>query len=80
MVLYGSLARGNADAESDVDVLVILDEVVHYGRDLKTNIETLYPLAAELGRRISAKPVSEHEYQRAACPLYRNAHREGIAA
>ncbi len=28
--LFGSYARGEADAESDVDVLILLDEVTHY--------------------------------------------------
>jgi predicted nucleotidyltransferase len=78
IVLYGSVARGEANAESDIDVLVVLDQVSDYGKDLRTNIEVLYPLAKEIGRRISAKPVSEQEYQAAGCPLYRNAHREGI--
>ncbi len=80
VVLYGSIARRDAAAESDVDVLVLLDTVADYGKDLRTNIETLYPLAVELGRRISAKPVPEEEYRKGACPLYRNARREGIAA
>ncbi len=80
VVLYGSMARDDAGTESDVDVLVLLDAVPDYGKDLRMNIETLYPLASELGRRISAKPVPEQEYRRGACPLYRNARREGIAA
>lgn len=80
VILYGSLARGEFNDESDIDVLVILDEVRNYGRCLRTNIETLYPLAEDLGCRISAKPVSEKDYTTGDCPLYRNARREGIAA
>ena len=80
VVLCGSEARGEAREDSDIDVLVLLDDPVDYGRDLETNLRALYPLAVEWGRRISAKPVSASEYETADCPLYRAARREGIAA
>ena len=80
VVLYGSEARGEAGADSDIDVLVLLDDPVEIGRDLERNIEALYPLAVQLGRRISAKPVSAREYQTLDCPLYRSARADGIAA
>jgi len=80
VILYGSEARGEAGPDSDVDVLVLLDDPVDYGRDLQANLDVLYPLAMEIGRRISAKPISAQEYETVDCPLYRQAHREGIAA
>ncbi|HET6428370.1 MAG TPA: nucleotidyltransferase domain-containing protein [Phycisphaerae bacterium] len=80
VVLYGSEARGEAGPDSDVDVLVLLDDPVDYGRDLEANLDALYPLSLDLGRRISAKPVSATEYESVDCPLYRAAHNEGIAA
>jgi len=80
LVLYGSEARGQADEQSDIDLLVLLEDPVDYGRDLETNLEALYPLSLQVGRRISAKPVSATEYDTVDCPLYRNAHREGIVA
>ena len=80
VVLYGSEARGQDRPDSAVDVLVLLDDPVDYGRDLERNLEALYPLALEIGRRISAKPVSALEYETVDCPLYRIARREGIAA
>jgi len=79
VVLYGSEARGESSADSDIDVLVLLDAPVDYGRDLQRNLDALYPLAIELSRRISAKPVPAKEYETADCPLYRSARKEGIA-
>jgi predicted nucleotidyltransferase len=79
-VLYGSEARGEATADSDIDVLVLLAEPIEYGRDLEANIRALYDLSLQLGRRISPIPASAREYETYDCPLYRAAHREGIVA
>ena len=78
IVLYGSEAREDAQSDSDVDVLVLLEGPVDYRKDLKTNLDVLYPLALEIDRRISAKPVDAQEYETIECPLYREAHREGM--
>jgi len=80
VVLYGSEARGQPRPDSDVDVLVLLDEPLDYVRDLEAGLNALYPLSLKLGRRISAKPVSAKAYETLDCPLYRNAHREGVMA
>ena len=78
IVLYGSAARQQSRPDSDLDILVLLSGPVHYGHDLETNLQALYPLALELDRRISAKPVNAQEYDTLDCPLYQQAHREGI--
>ena len=78
IVLYGSEARGTARHDSDIDLLVILGGNIDYGKDLLKNISALYPISRHLGRRISAKPVSEKEYDKVQCPLYRQVHQEGI--
>ena len=80
VVLYGSQALSLQRGDSDIDVLVLLEDPIDYAKDLEANLNALYPLALELNRRISAKPVSAAEYQTADCPLYRTARAEGILA
>ncbi len=80
VVLFGSVARGDATADSDVDVLVLLTGPVRLMRDLSRNVDALYELSQQIGRRISAKPVAIDDYESLDCPLFRRAHEEGIAA
>jgi len=79
VVLYGSEARGDADADSDIDLLILLTGPLKYGDDLRTAIDALYPIVLELGRPIDAIPVDIEVYEAQEFTLYRNAKREGVA-
>lgn len=78
VVLYGSEVRGEADPDSDIDLLVLLTGPVNEGEDSWTCIHALYPLVLELERPIHAKPTDISVYEAQEYPLYCNAKREGI--
>ncbi len=78
VVLFGFAARGDAQTESDLDMLVLLAEPLDYFSELRTLSEILYPVQLESDRLISAKPASARAFERGELQLYRNAKREGV--
>ncbi len=78
LILYGSVVREEADEESDIDLLVLLDEPYDHFRELQKIIDLLYPVQLESDLLLSAKPAPEHEFIAGRLQLYRNAKREGI--
>ena len=79
VILYGSEARGTADPDSDIDLLVLLEGTVDDSSDSWRCIQALYPLVLECGRPIHSEVVPIEEYEAAEFPLYRNAKRQGVA-
>ena len=78
LILYGSVARNQADPMSDIDLLVLLNQPFDYFSELRQVIEVLYPIQLESEQLISAKPVPPDEFEGGTIQLYRNAKREGI--
>ena len=79
VILYGSMARGQASPASDIDLLVLLSPPFDYFAELRRIVDLLYPIQLESERLISAKPALASDYEVGAISLYRNARREGVA-
>ncbi|MEZ4594203.1 MAG: nucleotidyltransferase domain-containing protein [Chloroflexota bacterium] len=79
VILYGSVARKENNGQSDIDLLVLLNQPFDYFAELSQIIELLYPIQLQSTYLISARPVLAQEYETGTIQLYRNAKREGFA-
>ena len=77
VVLFGSHARGDAHAESDIDVAVILDKVDSPWDELRHMDDILWRHTEGSGLTVSATPVSKSTWEAASRPLVRTARAEG---
>ncbi len=79
LVLFGSQARGDADPESDIDVLVVLAGPVDTAEEWKRTGDMLYDLmCAHECILISCIFMDEERFTTRNGPLLRNIRREGV--
>jgi predicted nucleotidyltransferase len=80
MVLFGSWARGDAEEDSDIDVLVVLDEVESAFGEIDRMEQVVYPLSLQKDVVIAPIPISDRDWRERRTPLLLNVRREGLAA
>lgn len=78
VVLYGSRARGDADDDSDIDVLVVLEDVTAYWEEFSRIGAIAGRVSLEHDVVLSAIPVTAEEYRAGQTPLLLNSRREGV--
>lgn len=78
--LYGSYARGEEDTESDVDVLVILDQFNHYGAEVDRTGHLVSELSLKYGVSVSRVFVSQRDWSDGETSFLANAREEAIPA
>ena len=79
ILLFGSWARGDAHPESDIDLLVVLDQVDSPWDELLMMDDVLWRHSYQNDAVIAAVPVAERDLNDAVQPLLIRARAEGRA-
>ncbi len=79
LVLFGSQARGDAEAGSDIDVLVVLRGMVSPSAEISRTSEIVAKLSLQNDVVISCVFMDEDRFMRRNGPLLRNIRKEGVA-
>ena len=78
--LFGSYARDEADAESDLDVLIVLDRIDQYGAEIDRTSTLVAELSLAHHVSISRVFVGERDWRDGETPFLRNARLDARAA
>jgi uncharacterized protein len=80
VILYGSHARNQSNKQSDIDVLILVDQdKISYSDEQRIKYP-LYDLEFETGKIISPVVLSRNDWEsrHTVTPFYRNIKKEGI--
>lgn len=78
--LIGSHARGEATPESDIDVLIVLDEITDYGQEIEHTGHLVAELSLAYGISINRVFVSASAWRHRDSPFLANAREQAKAA
>ena len=80
MYLFGSYARDEAEPESDIDVLVVLDRIDDYWVEIQRASELSARLSLDCGATIAKVFLCEQDWRSGDSPFLHNVSREAVAA
>ncbi len=81
VILYGSLARGENNPDSDIDILILIDKENLSSADKKRIKYPLYEIEIETGQIISPLVFSRKDWEtrHKITPFYENVKKDGIS-
>lgn len=80
IILYGSRARGDAAEDSDFDLLILVNDPVHWKTERMIG-DRLYNLELETGKLLSIQLIPREKWDSPvfqAMPFRQNVEREGV--
>lgn len=77
VILYGSRARGDADEESDLDLMVVLEDPVERWKERRRMGDILWDHSLASGILVSGLVFARSDFEAQARPVIVNARREG---
>lgn len=80
MYLFGSYARHEADEESDVDVLIVLDRVDNYSKEIDRTSKVIAALSLERGVAISRVFATDWQWLEDQTLFFLNVREEAVPA
>jgi uncharacterized protein len=78
VILYGSQARGDSHADSDIDVLVVLDQVTNPYSEIDKTGDFIAHLCLENDIVISRHFISAEKFASGKNPFLSNIKKEGV--
>ncbi|MBR8826529.1 MAG: nucleotidyltransferase domain-containing protein [Gomphosphaeria aponina SAG 52.96 = DSM 107014] len=78
IILFGSQARGEAKADSDIDVLIVLREMTNYSQEIEKTSFNVAKICLENDVVISRSFATIEQLQKSYSPFFLNIKREGI--
>lgn len=78
VILYGSHVRGEATKDSDIDILVLVDDTLNPFKVRKSLSDFLFDILLETGELISVIALPEHFFETHNYPFILNMKKDGI--
>jgi len=80
LYLYGSYSRNDADNESDIDILIILDKIESYSCEIGRTSKLVSELSLKYDKTISRVFVPQRDWAEKVTPFLLNTRKEAITA